>query len=432
MTAGTWHPPERCREMFPGLVGDLVETYGPHTEADGVAIAAHFVVGFGSALGAGPHFYVGETRHCLNEFLLIVGPTGRTRKGDSKEIAFRVLRDADPDWAGNIASGLSSGEGLIYCVRDATEKLSTAAKNKGEIIISDGGVDDKRLLVVETEFAGPLKVLARDGNTLSCVLRDSWDHKTPLRTLTRNSPLRSTDAHVSIIAHCTPADLAAYLGETEVANGFANRFMMVQVARAQILPSPSRPPDAEVQTLVRRVRDALEYGRSMTELRRTPTAERVWQAVYPDLTTDQPGLAGALLARAEAHVARLSALFTLFSLKREIDTNHLRSALAWWKYIEESTRNIFQDRSGDEKADRILQELLPEVTMSVSEIREQIFANHVSALRLQSALSLLLSLGEISVERESTGGRPRILVTRLDRKKSEKSAESPEVAEVVA
>ena len=64
--------PNGADEMFAGLVGQVVDTFAPYTEAHPTAIAAHFIVGFGNAVGPGPHFFVGETVHHMNEFLLVV------------------------------------------------------------------------------------------------------------------------------------------------------------------------------------------------------------------------------------------------------------------------------------------------------------------------------------------------------------------------
>ena len=91
----------------------------------------------------------------------------------------------------------------MHRVRDRVERR----KGKGEreeIEVLDEGVSDKRLLVTETEFSGALKVMMWDGNTLSPVLRDAWDGKPVLGTLTKASPTRATNAHVSVIGHSTP------------------------------------------------------------------------------------------------------------------------------------------------------------------------------------------------------------------------------------
>ena len=108
-----------------------------------------------------------------------------------------------------------------------------------EDVLVDPGVEDKRLLVVEGEFATALRVLGREGNILSAVVRNAWDTG-DLRTLTKNSPAKATGAHISIIGHVTRDELLRYLGTTEAANGFANRFLWVCVRRSKVLPDGGR------------------------------------------------------------------------------------------------------------------------------------------------------------------------------------------------
>ena len=72
--------------------------------------------------------------------------------------------------------------------------------------------------------------MSREGNTLSAIIRQAWDSGN-LHPLTKNSPIRATDAHISIIGHITREELLRYLTETEQANGFANRFIWLMVYR---------------------------------------------------------------------------------------------------------------------------------------------------------------------------------------------------------
>jgi hypothetical protein len=88
--------------------------------------------------------------------------------------------------------------------------------------VVDHGVSDKRLMVLEAEFASSLRVLGRDGNTLTAIIRQAWDPG-DLRGLTKNSPAEATGAHISIIAHITRDELPRYLDSTESGNGFGNR-----------------------------------------------------------------------------------------------------------------------------------------------------------------------------------------------------------------
>lgn len=415
-------PPPSIADMYPGLLGELVELVGPHTEASPVAIAAQFLVGFGNAAGREPHFYIGETRHGLNENLLVVGQTSRSRKGDSRACALRALEDADPEWSLNIASGLSTGEGLIHAVRDPIEKLD----KDGEPVRVDDGVADKRLLVVETEFANPLKQFRRETNILSCVIRDAWDAKRALRTMTKTSPTRATDAHISIIGHATPADLTAYLTDVEAANGLGNRFLIVLVDRVRLLPDPGRADRTRLQHLTDRIRDRLDYARSVGTLHRTTRAREAWSKIYRDLSADVPGLVGSMLARSEAHVARLSALIAVLDGADAIDFPHLETAMAWWDYIAASTRIIFAGRTGNATADRIRAGMHPGQSLTVSEIRDQLFAGKIAAPKLADALELLTSIGDITVRAEKTLGRSKGIVTRSGTaEKGEKGEKHP-------
>jgi hypothetical protein len=94
---------------------------------------------------------------------------------------------------------------MIWAVRDPIERREPI-KDKGRIVdyqnqIVDQGVDDKGLLALESEFA-TLRVLGREGKTLSALIRQAWETGN-LRILTKNSPARATGAHITIIGHLT-------------------------------------------------------------------------------------------------------------------------------------------------------------------------------------------------------------------------------------
>lgn len=189
-----------------GLAGDIVRKIAPNTESDPVAILVQVLAYFGNVIGRTAHYKVESDRHGGNLFIALVGDTAKARKGTSGSRVREVFARAESncsDWLGRIKSGLSSGEGLINEVRDPTRKWNSKEKAHEEI---DPGVTDKRLLIVESEFASTLSVMDRPGNTLSPILRNAWDGRT-LETLTKNSPLKATNPHVSIIAHITDNEL---------------------------------------------------------------------------------------------------------------------------------------------------------------------------------------------------------------------------------
>ena len=179
-------------DALQGLAGRLVRAIAPHTEADPVAVLINLLIGFGNVIHQGAYVRVGPRPQYLKEYAVLVGRSSKARKGTSWEYPEALFRAVDEEWANRrVVSGLSSGEGLIYAVRDPVETYDV--KNE-EMKVVDCGESDKRLMVVEGEFARVLKVMGRDGNSLSTVVRDAFD-RDRLQNQTKNDPHRSTGAH---------------------------------------------------------------------------------------------------------------------------------------------------------------------------------------------------------------------------------------------
>jgi hypothetical protein len=75
-----WPAPAR-ETAFHGPAGEFVRLTAPHTESDPMALLVQFLVCFGAAAGRGVHYAVEATRHHLNEFAILIGPSGKGRKG---------------------------------------------------------------------------------------------------------------------------------------------------------------------------------------------------------------------------------------------------------------------------------------------------------------------------------------------------------------
>jgi hypothetical protein len=396
--------PELDDAAIYGLPGEIVGAMEPHTEADPVALLGSLLCAFGNAIGRGAHFRVGSDIHYLNLFCALVGESSKARKGMSWNFVEGLMRTVAEEWATErVASGLASGEGLIYHVRDRVER-----ENKdGKLEVADEGVKDKRLLAYESELAGLLKVMSREGNTLSPVIRQAWDGGR-LRTLTKNSPTKATDAHISMIGHVTRTELLRYLTQTEAGNGFANRFLWLLVKRSKLLPRGGEWHSVDKARLVRRLLSALEFGSKPVEITMTENAWLDWEEVYGPLSEGKAGMFGAVTGRSEAQVRRLAALHAVLDESDEIEPLHLEAALALWQYAEDSARYIFGDATGDPVADTIYEALKGAGAngMSRTDI-SNLFKRHMSAERIGRALAFLLETGraERKLNRD-TGGRP--------------------------
>jgi Protein of unknown function (DUF3987) len=394
--------PVLAEEALWGLPGDIVAEIEPHTEADRVAVLSSLLAAFGNAIGRGTFFRVGADLHHLKLNIGLVGATSKGRKGTSWGYVRELMHAADQQWtAERVLHGLSSGEGLIYAVRDRVE----GENKKGETVVFDEGVEDKRLLVLETELAGVLKVMSREGNTLSPIIRQAYDDGT-LQTLTKNSPMKATEAYISIIGHITKAELLRHLTETEAANGFANRFVWLLVRRSKELPFGGEWYTVDATPLVRRLTSALEFGSVPVEVTWGDSARDNWVRVYGPLSEGKPGLFGAVVGRAEAQVARLAALYAVMNESYEIEREHLLAALALWDYSEKSARYIFGDSTGDPVADQIYNALRAagKDGMTRTEI-SNLFGRNMSSERIAQALSLLHGARRVRHMTHKTGGR---------------------------
>ena len=414
--APPWPAPLRDA-AYHGVVGEFTRLIEPHTESDPAALLLQLLVMFGSLAGRTGHFQHESTRHHANLFLALVGQSSRSRKGTSGDHVHRVAGMADSIWAATrVADGLSSGEGLIWAVRDPTYKKE-AVKEKGgkstgatQEVLVDAGVDDKRLLIHESEFGGAFRVMQRDGNTLSPIVRKAYD-KGDLRSLTKNSPAQATGAHISIIANITGTELRGLLAESDTYNGFANRFLWCCVKRSKLLPNGGTVPDSDLIPIAAVLRDAAEASRRHGHIERSPEANELWRTIYPALTADVPGVLGAVTSRAEAQVLRVSMIYALLDCSSVIEVEHLLAALEVWRFCNESAAHIFGNATGNRTADRILAALSSAPDGLTRNAIRELFDRHKGARELDAALELLAAGGLAVAEQKATGGTGRPATT---------------------
>ena len=388
-----------------GVVGRFVQLIEPQTEADPVALAVQFLIAAGSVVGRYRFYGVEGVKHYPNLFALLVGDTAKGRKGTSWAHVKNVMEIADPEWVKTrVISGLSSGEGLIYQVRDPAAPRPASTRN---VPAPDSGVIDKRLQVTEGEFATALRAMHRQGNTLSGILRSSFDFG-DIETLTKNSPLRATGAHISLVGHITSDELRRELDRTEYANGLANRFLFVAVKRAQCLPFGGEMVDGAELTSI-----GGEVAKAATTARENPgrldmdrQARELWVRTYPELSAGRRGLLGALTARAEAHAVRLATVYAILDGALAIQERHLLAALALWDYCDQSVQYVFGDAFGDPDADTIYNALRSAPAgLTGTDVRD-LFRRHRSGTQVDRAVSALLRDGLVTVTSEPTSGRP--------------------------
>jgi hypothetical protein len=403
---------------FVGLPGEFIRSVEPYSEADPVGLLLHTLIGAGVMIGAQPHVLVEHAPHCARTNALLVGVTAGGRKGTAWSAPRYLFSKIDDSFISKrVKSGLSSGEGLIFQVRDPRnekEPIREGGKRTGDIIgyrdlLTDPGEPDKRLLLIESEFASALTVMEREGNTLSPVLRDMWDHGS-LSPLTKKDPIVATGAHAAVIGHITQHELLSKLTTNDRANGVANRFLFALVRQSKFLPSgegvPPRNPRAVLLALFAhlgesantrpidpRCRNRTALGVRLSEAGRSPSRAD-WRDTGPwrgASASAQPDLCLVRRNRSKPIGHRHS-------------SPHLLAALAIWDYCTASAYHIFGDAVGDPVADRLLR-LIKAGPQTDTELYGALGKHGGDGTRKTLALDLLQRLDRVHAAKIETAGR---------------------------
>jgi hypothetical protein len=390
-----------------GLVGDIARTGSQSTEANPYAVAASAIAYLSAALGRRAYMPIGDNINHVRLFFIHVGRSSRGRKGTSKSLIKmidKVLRNRNQKLAPNFhTGGLSTREGLATLIHDGYRE--------GKTVVPP--IDDKRLLVMESEFANILQQSKRDGNTLSAALRDAWDG-TSIKPAIKNNPVTTTDPHITIIGDITPSELRTLMDRRELSNGFANRFIFFWAEGEKVVALPPPTPATVIDALTDRMAQVLSYvgadqhGKNdaiCMEL--GPDARSLYEDIYLDELQDRSAgerITG-LLERRAPMLLRLAMLFALTDQTKVIEVHHINAALAWVRYWVESVKFIFQ--SADEEAGtalasdiakRIATFLNDHAQATRTELSRKCFSGHVHKSVIDTALDELLTANPPIIE----------------------------------
>ncbi len=414
-------PPRMHEDGFPPLIRAITEAACSSSEAHPVAVAANVLIFFCAMIGRAVFQRIGDASIHCRVFLLIVGKSGKARKGTAETTVREVFRRADEiirkrlgtsDRLRYHGGGLSTGEGVAWAIRDPRE-----ADDNGKG--ADTGIEDKRLLVIESEMDNSLSQVKRDNNTLSATIRNLFDGR-DMEPLTKTNQIKATRPHVVIGGHITSHELREKTTANEVANGLLNRFMMLYVFRPKLVPLPEPTPEETLAGLAARVADAVLaanggdlHGNNTREARLSAAARQLWIEQYPRLTRDRDGKGGSLLARSEMYARMLAMIFAAMDGRLEIEPRDLRSAIAWVEYWHASVTYIFNCEDDEGSLDPFISEVLAVITaqpgITLSALQDH--WNRKRIKQVKHALEVLLNLAPpLAEERKdsASGGRPAL------------------------
>lgn len=390
-------PPAPNSAIYHGVLGDIVNTAAPTTEADPVGVYVSLLASASAVIGRSPYVQIGNTRHPLLIWALLFGRTGTGRKGEATDTADVFIRQAMVDVGDLFVTGLSSGEGLIERIRDPKDENDR------------GGTEDKRLRVLEPEFGSVLARAKRDGSTLGAVLREAWSGNA--LGLMNRSAITASWSHVAIIGHVTPREFRLKLAEAEMAGGTFNRFLPIYVEQSKRLPTPEGIDSSDLKLLSEDLRRSITNARRHKGVELGPAASKLWcDEVYDELgSTDEDDAAWTEFARRAApYCRRIAALHAVLDDRSEVSEADLVAAAALTRYAVASARYVLDRTARDPKMDRLRRALDSAGADGLG--RQEIsalFSRNLSKDVLDCLLAELVASGEYEASRVAgLRGRP--------------------------
>jgi len=406
--------------MLYGIIGEIARAGAEGKEVHPVAVATACMSWLSAEIGPDICLLIGDTKHHANLYTLHIGRSARGGKGESmgliKRIRDRLTHDRQDHPLGQLhTGGLSSREGLAGAVHDGYKA------GKEEV----PAVEDKRLWIIESEFANVLAQGKREGNTLLPALREVWDGGN-IQPLTKGPGLWATRPHIALHGNITPGELAARIEAREINGGTFNRILMVWAERTRLVAHPAPTDSDVVDHFARRIEDGIRWARGSYPATRnsrraslTPQAAALWEALYPGLRKPHP--AGELIAAATERRApiclRIALIHAVLEKSLMITPEHIRVGYAWAQYGAETAAYVLAGLGGQARntdKERKLLAFLDQQPGKEADRRTLIntcFHGHIDAKTLDRVLHPLVDDGAIHRREEEpkAGGRKRVI-----------------------
>jgi len=401
------------QEVFDGLLGHIVKSIDPKTEAHPVGVLVS-LMGYVTAFLHKPVVKVNwDSEHHVNMFTILVGLSGVGRKGTATRIAENMFAMMFPDmFPLHTTDGIKTSEGLINIFTEGREVEGSDPPK-----LTDVGYlsHDKRGVWLETEYSKTLRHITNEkSGTIPDIVNQLFDGER-IATRTKGRPQQATGVHLSMIGHIPPDNLQRLMSDWELTSGYANRKLWIWVHRTKIL---GEEKEVHLNTYARQLKEQLlRVEKVGNPMKFSEEAREYWDKdLYPRLSVPRRGNS-EILVRADTHVPKLASTYALMDTTNEpmaeIKLSHLKSAEALWEYSEASCRRFFDlsEKLDNPDLEAIYQYM---VDMNVKEITQpelaHIFDSNMHGKRLE-AFNKALARQTLITKKQKTSDTGRAVNT---------------------
>lgn len=340
-----------------GAVGEYVDLMTPTTEAPPQFHLGAFVAMVGAMAGRTVYVPYADWELFANQYVMLVGTTGSSRKDTAINRALKTLVVADI--AAQAAKQAHNAGRLIL---DGRPDLTVAYDVASETALIKTLSESKSVLLVQSELSSLFSKARRKGTeTLLDVIIRAWDAPDVLENNSISNKITADRPTLSIIGATQPDRLREDMGNRETASGFANRWLPIPGGSngPNAFPPPVNKPrrDALIGRIAQRLADIRASGKGQpVAVELAPECMPLWEKFYnahwaqsyADLDVD------ALITRYPTLVIKLALLFSITedsrSIRPRIELHHLEAAIALIQWAYTQTKKIAGEWGASEEA----------------------------------------------------------------------------------
>lgn len=335
--------PKLDQKAYYGILGKIITLIKNETEASPEAMLFQGLVILGNLMNRKFYRAVSGSRIYSNVFTVIVGKTSKARKGTSfKDISYIFKRVWEKGFENRIKRGVSSGEGIIWIIRDPEIEEITNKKGKIEKKVLDKGTTEKEIILFEEEFSKLIKVSKRESNTVSEVLRVAFDSN-DLQSISKEQPAKATAPLVSLIGHITKEEFIHVHNDVDKSNGLFNRILWCHSERSNVIPLPKNFEDIDFSQIEITLNNLKKFINESEEtcVEFSDDGKEIWEIFYKQYAYSPDENNASIKGRTETYILKIATILAVSDTSTIIRAEHIEAAIAIVDYSNKVIDHVF-------------------------------------------------------------------------------------------